>query len=70
MQHYSEWEKYAGFVGKLLPNVQARLVLDDDVTDAPMGEPGEIWVKGPNIMKVWQYFSFLFTSGLLNIFAR
>ncbi|KAF8517346.1 AMP binding protein [Gautieria morchelliformis] len=51
MQHETEWQRHAGSIGKLLPNLQARLVLDDGVTDAPMGEAGEIWIKGPNVMK-------------------
>lgn len=47
-----DWLVKAGTIGTLLSNVQARLVLDDGETDAVEGEPGEIWVKGPNIMKV------------------
>lgn len=43
----------AGSVGLLLPNLQARIVLDvdGDVTDVGEGEPGELWVKGPTVMK-------------------
>lgn len=40
-----------GSVGPLVPNTEARLV---DVTtgdDAAPGEPGELWVRGPQIMK-------------------
>lgn len=45
----------AGSVGLLLPNLQARIVLDVDgnVTDVAEGEPGELWVKGPTVMKVY-----------------
>lgn len=39
-----------GSVGFLMPNVEARLV-DDDEKDVPRGFPGELWVRGPNIMK-------------------
>ncbi|KAF5384518.1 hypothetical protein D9757_006442 [Collybiopsis confluens] len=44
----------AGSVGVLLPNYEARLVTDDSgskVIDAEDGEPGELWVRGPAIMK-------------------
>ncbi|KAJ1305650.1 hypothetical protein OPQ81_000646 [Rhizoctonia solani] len=39
-----------GSVGELLPNLEARLVTEDG-TDAKDGEPGEFWVRGPNVMK-------------------
>ncbi|TDL27415.1 acetyl-CoA synthetase-like protein [Rickenella mellea] len=39
-----------GSIGILLPNLEARLVVDD-VRDAKKGEPGEIWLRGPTIMK-------------------
>jgi acyl-CoA synthetase (AMP-forming)/AMP-acid ligase II len=40
-----------GSVGVLHPNTECRLV--DAVTgeDVPAGEPGEIWVRGPQVMK-------------------
>jgi long-chain acyl-CoA synthetase len=39
-----------GSVGRLLPGASARFV-DDDGKDMPGGESGEIWLKGPEIMK-------------------
>ncbi|KAJ4496672.1 AMP binding protein [Lentinula lateritia] len=43
-----------GSVGVLLPNYQARLVADDSgetEVDAEEGIPGELWLKGPSVMK-------------------
>lgn len=37
-------------VGRLLAGIQARVV-DDDGNDVKHGEPGEIWVKNPAVMK-------------------
>ena len=37
-----------GTIGLPLPGVQVRLV-DDQGGDALVGDPGEIWVKGPNV---------------------
>ncbi|CAL1711282.1 unnamed protein product [Somion occarium] len=37
-------------VGLLLPNLEARLV-NDDVNDVEDGESGELWVRGPSVMK-------------------
>jgi len=42
-----------GSIGQLLPNIELRLV-DDNEVDVPVGEPGEVWVRGPTIMKVSQ----------------
>jgi acyl-CoA synthetase (AMP-forming)/AMP-acid ligase II len=39
-----------GWCGRLIPSYQARLVRDDG-SDAPLGSPGELWVRGPNVMK-------------------
>ncbi|KIP05228.1 hypothetical protein PHLGIDRAFT_30994 [Phlebiopsis gigantea 11061_1 CR5-6] len=39
-----------GSIGPLLPNLEARLV-NDDVDDAAVGQPGELWLRGPSIMK-------------------
>ncbi|TEB38471.1 AMP binding protein [Coprinellus micaceus] len=43
-----------GSIGRLLPNLEARLMLDGkggDSNDAEEGQPGELWVRGPSIMK-------------------
>ncbi|KAF7326085.1 Amp binding protein [Mycena kentingensis (nom. inval.)] len=39
-----------GSIGTLLPNLRARLVRDDE-TDVADGEPGELWIHGPTVMK-------------------
>ncbi|KAK1836867.1 hypothetical protein QBC39DRAFT_337517 [Podospora conica] len=39
-----------GSVSRLLSNGSARIV-DDDGRDVEVGEPGEIWVKGPNVTR-------------------
>jgi acyl-CoA synthetase (AMP-forming)/AMP-acid ligase II len=53
--------KYAldkvGSVGLLMPNMEARIVMEPEdgtgpITDVQQGEPGELWLRGPNIMKV------------------
>ncbi|KIY68370.1 acetyl-CoA synthetase-like protein [Cylindrobasidium torrendii FP15055 ss-10] len=43
-------ESALGSIGVLLPNLQSRLVADDGL-DAKEGEPGEIWIRGPTVMK-------------------
>lgn len=51
--HYNPmeyWDTKAGTIGPLLPNLEARLVQDDG-TDAREGERGELWIRGPSIMK-------------------
>ena len=48
-----------GSVGVLLPNLEARLLVDSDGNgdvEANEGEAGEIWLRGPNIMKVCFFF--------------
>ncbi|KAI0821334.1 acetyl-CoA synthetase-like protein [Irpex lacteus] len=39
-----------GTIGPLFPNLEARLVIED-VEDAKEGEPGELWIRGPTVMK-------------------
>ena len=44
-----------GSIGTLLPNLDARLVVDGDGDgniDAEEGQPGELWLRGPTVMKV------------------
>jgi acyl-CoA synthetase (AMP-forming)/AMP-acid ligase II len=40
-----------GSVGALIPNTEARLVDPETGEDAPEGEEGEIWIRGPQVMK-------------------
>ena len=43
-----------GTVGKLLPATESRL-LDGQGQAVPPGEPGELWIRGPQVMKgYWQ----------------
>jgi long-chain acyl-CoA synthetase len=37
-----------GSIGRPLPGVSVRLV-GDDGEDVPLGDPGELWVQGPNV---------------------
>ena len=40
----------AGSVGKLVPSTEARPVDPETGEDAAPGEPGELWVRGPQVM--------------------
>ncbi|KDR75730.1 hypothetical protein GALMADRAFT_248391 [Galerina marginata CBS 339.88] len=47
-------ERKIGSIGILLPNLEARLVVDGDGDgdiEAAEGQSGEIWIRGPTIMK-------------------
>ena len=44
----SEFRRKPGSVGRPLPCAEVRVV-DDDGRDVPVGEPGELWVKGPMV---------------------
>lgn len=41
---------YSGSIGLPVPSTDIRLV-DNDGQDVPFGEAGELWVKGPQVMK-------------------
>jgi acyl-CoA synthetase (AMP-forming)/AMP-acid ligase II len=43
-------ENVHGTIGTLVPNTEARLVDAESGEDAAAGEPGEIWVRGPQVM--------------------
>jgi long-subunit acyl-CoA synthetase (AMP-forming) len=40
-----------GKVGPLVPNTEGRIVDPATGSDARAGEPGEVWVRGPQVMK-------------------
>jgi long-chain acyl-CoA synthetase len=47
-------EAYTGSIGLPLPNVEIR-ILDEQGQDAPLGEAGEIAIRGPQVMQgYWQ----------------
>ena len=43
-------EGYNGSIGLPAPSTDIKLMLEGG-SEAPMGEPGELWVKGPQVMK-------------------
>jgi long-chain acyl-CoA synthetase len=43
-------EQRAGSIGRILEGQQVRIV-DTDGNDVMVGDPGEIWVRGPNVFK-------------------
>lgn len=38
-------------MGELNANCEARIMADDGVTELGRNERGELWVRGPNVMK-------------------
>ncbi|KAF2663123.1 acetyl-CoA synthetase-like protein [Microthyrium microscopicum] len=47
---WDDWKSRMGSTGKLLPNLQAKY-LDADGNELPVGETGELALKGPNVFK-------------------
>ncbi|RYP39928.1 hypothetical protein DL768_010684 [Monosporascus sp. mg162] len=43
-----DWAKFNGSVGRLLPNIEAKIV-DLEGNELPRGQEGELWVRGPNV---------------------
>ena len=41
---------HPGSVGRAAPTVELRVVVDETGRDAPAGERGEVWIKGPTVM--------------------
>lgn len=44
------WDKTIGSVGTLLPNQTAKYMSPEE-KELPIGETGELWIKGPNVFK-------------------
>lgn len=44
------WDKTIGSVGTLLPNQTAKYMSPEE-KEVPIGETGELWIKGPNVFK-------------------
>ena len=49
-QAFKDWDKPIGSVGRLLPNQIAKYMSPEE-QELPIGEVGELWIKGPNIFK-------------------
>ena len=47
-QPWEEWDKTIGSVGRLLPNQTAKYMSSEE-KEVPVGEVGELWIKGPNV---------------------
>ncbi|KAL7272805.1 hypothetical protein RUND412_004367 [Rhizina undulata] len=48
-QRWEDWESHIGSVGRLLPNLTAKYMSEDE-KEVPAGQTGELWVKGDNVM--------------------
>jgi len=48
MQRPEDWRRKIGSIGNLLPNMSAK-IMSESGTPVPIGETGEIWVKGPHV---------------------
>ncbi len=49
-QEWQSWDTTIGSVGRLLPNQTAKYMSPEE-TEVPVGEVGELWIKGPNIFQ-------------------
>lgn len=49
-QEWADWDKKIGSVGKLMPNQVAKYMSPEE-QEVPVGETGELWIKGPNVFK-------------------
>lgn len=48
VQLWEDWHRTMGSVGRLLPHQTAKYMSAEEV-EVPVGEPGELWIKGPSI---------------------
>ena len=44
-------DRMPGSIGRLVPNTECRIAEVGTGEDAPAGEPGELWIRGPQVMK-------------------
>ena len=49
-QQWSQWRTTIGSVGWLMPNMTAKYMSEDE-QEVPVGQVGELWLKGPNIFQ-------------------
>jgi len=46
-----EGAQHVGSIGRIIPTMQARLVDAETEVDVKEGERGELWVRGPSVMR-------------------
>ena len=51
--HYTDYRsaQRGGSVGRLVPSTECRIVAVESGRDAAAGQPGEVWIRGPQVMK-------------------
>ena len=49
-QQWTHWRQTIGSVGLMLPNMTCKY-MSEDGQELPVGQTGELWIKGPNIFK-------------------
>ncbi|EMC91272.1 hypothetical protein BAUCODRAFT_39435 [Baudoinia panamericana UAMH 10762] len=49
-QPWDDWRRTCGSVGTMLPNQTAKYMSPEE-KEVPVGEVGELWIKGPNVFK-------------------
>ena len=50
--HYTvAGEERCGAVGRLMPSTEGRMISPETGKDVELGQPGEVWVRGPQVMK-------------------
>ena len=49
-QPWSQWKNTIGSVGLMLPNQTAKYMSEDE-KEVPIGQVGELWIKGPNVFQ-------------------
>ena len=47
---YEEMAARPTSIGRIFPNCAVRVV-DEHARDVPVGQPGELWIKSPAVMK-------------------
>lgn len=46
-----EGGQHPGSIGQIMPTFQARLIGTESGVDVEPGQPGELWLRGPSVMK-------------------
>ncbi|KAF2481070.1 hypothetical protein BDY17DRAFT_300645 [Neohortaea acidophila] len=50
MQRWKDWKTHIGSVGAMMPNMTAKFMSEEE-KELPVGQTGELWIKGPNIFQ-------------------